>query len=51
MKLHLPLLGLILAFPCLYLSGAVLQHSLGSIIGLLSVAGLCLYLLWPRSAN
>ncbi len=49
MKLHLPFFGLIVAFPCLYGSGAVLQSSLGSILGLLLVAGICLCLLWSTS--
>ncbi len=45
MKLRLALLALILAFPLLYLSGAVFESRVGSILALLFVAAVCLYLL------
>ncbi len=48
MKLRIALLALMLAFPLLYLSGAVFQNELASIAALLFVAAICLYLLKPE---
>ena len=47
MKLRLSLLGLVIAFPCLYLGGAVLDSAALALLGLLLVAAVCAGLLWP----
>lgn len=47
MKLRLALLGLALAFPCLYAGGAVLGSAALSLLGLLLVLAVCVALLWP----
>jgi hypothetical protein len=47
MKPRVALLALMLAFPFLYLSGALFQSRVGSVLTLLFVAAVCLYLLKP----
>ncbi len=47
MKLRIALLALMLAFPLLYLSGAIFQSEVSSVLSLLFVAAVCLYLLKP----
>ena len=45
MKLRMALFGLLIAFPLLYVGGAVLRSGVISTIALLFVAGVCLVLL------
>jgi hypothetical protein len=49
MKLRLSLFALIIAFPLLYIAGAMLQSELASAVVLIFVAGLCFYLLKPEA--
>ncbi len=51
MKPRRALLGLLVAFPCLYVSSALLGSAPGSALALLFVAGLCAYLLLPDGSG
>lgn len=42
------LFALMLAFPLLYVAGAVLQSGVASILALILVAGVCFFLLAPE---
>jgi hypothetical protein len=48
MKLRMSLLALMLAFPLLYLGGAILRSSIISTLALLFMAGVCFFLLMPE---
>ncbi len=48
MKMRLVLFALILAFPVLYVSGAVVQFDVASLAVLLFVAAVCCWLLIPE---
>ncbi len=48
MKLRMSLLALMLAFPLLYLTGAVLQDGIASTLALVFVATICGWLLKPE---
>ncbi len=51
MKPRRALLGLLVAFPCLYVSSALLGSALGSTFALLFVTSLCLYLVLPDGSG
>ena len=48
MKLRMSLFALMLAFPLLYLTGAVFQNSITSTVTLVFVAAVCGWLLKPE---
>ncbi len=48
MKQLRALFGLILAFPLLYVAGALLRSGTASILALVLVAGICCFLLVPE---
>ncbi len=48
MKLRRSLFALIIAFPLLYLTGAVFSSAVGAASALMLVAGVCVFLLWPE---
>ncbi len=48
MKLRQSLFALIIAFPLLYLSGAVFRSAIGATLALVLVAAICIFLLWPE---
>lgn len=48
MKPRWSLFALIVAFPMLYLSGAVYRSPIGSTFALMLVFAVCIFLLWPE---
>ncbi len=48
MKPKASLLALMVAFPLLYVSGAILRGGAASSLALLIVGAICVFLLWPE---